>query len=231
MKKTLTIAALAIGFLAGATALSVLADTGGTWTPPTTPPPGGNVAAPINTSSVNQQKNGWLALVGGLVTANLQVATGTPTAGAILTAIDSAGDATWQSPSSPVECDSDGYMYAIPNGAMDDWGASGDRLEFYCRNHVVRLCLASDSSCSWRTNIAGDDSHTCDYSAGALSTGIGPNTLTEWASAPPSLCSGEAPCTDKSAFNTNGTVMAYGRGKNTWYLCSAAHQKTIITTM
>lgn len=118
MKKTLTIAALAVGFLAGATALSVFADGGsGTWTPPTVPPPGGNVAAPINTGSVAQQKAGTLG-VNTLVTTNLTVATGTPIAvGSVLTAIDSAGDTAWQSSQS-----SGG---AVPNGVISFVGAPG----------------------------------------------------------------------------------------------------------
>lgn len=60
MKKTLISASLIAGFLAGATALSVFADT--TWTAPTAPPPGGNVAAPINVGSFSQAKTGLLGL-------------------------------------------------------------------------------------------------------------------------------------------------------------------------
>lgn len=96
MKKTLTISALALGFLAGASALSVLADTGGTWTAPSAAAPAGNVAAPVNVSSATQQKNGWLGLI-GLVTANLTIASGTPAAGNVLIS-DASGNASWQSP-------------------------------------------------------------------------------------------------------------------------------------
>ena len=97
MKQTLTIATIAIGFIAGASALSVLAQTSGGWTAPTAAPPGGNVASPINTGSTAQQKGGWLGVT-GLITANLQIASGTPGLGNILVS-DANGYASWQAPS------------------------------------------------------------------------------------------------------------------------------------
>lgn len=98
MKQALTIAALAVGFLAGASALSALAQTGATWTAPRSAPPDNNVAAPINVGSVTQQKNGWLGVT-GLVTANLTIASGTPGLGNVLVS-DANGNASWQSPTS-----------------------------------------------------------------------------------------------------------------------------------
>ncbi len=114
-KQILTIAALVVGFMAGATALSAIAQTGGTWTAPTAPPPGGNVAAPINEGATAQQKNGWLGLT-GLITANLQIASGTPGVGNILVS-DAAGNAKWQPVSNPA-----GSCTLIANSSANtDW--------------------------------------------------------------------------------------------------------------
>jgi hypothetical protein len=81
---------LAVGFLAGATALSALA--AGTWTAPTAPPPGGNVDAPLNVGSTAQAKTGLLGLSSFLFnptgTANI-------TPGSVLTAADANGDVGW----------------------------------------------------------------------------------------------------------------------------------------
>ena len=94
MKKYLIIATLAIGVIIGASALSAFAT--GTWTAPTATPPGGNVAAPINVGNFTQEKAAGLWLHGGLaVDGNLIVATGTPVAGKVLTAVDGTGLATW----------------------------------------------------------------------------------------------------------------------------------------
>jgi hypothetical protein len=80
--------------LVGAFAFSALAAT---WTAPTVPAPGGNPDAPINVGSLLQNKLGWLG-VKGLVTTDLTLATGTPSAGMVLTALDSLGNAGWATP-------------------------------------------------------------------------------------------------------------------------------------
>ena len=99
MKKSLIIATLVIGTLVGASALSVLAS--GTWTGPTVLPPAGNVAAPLNIGALLQEKAGSLLLDGGLgVLGNLVIATGSPTAGKVLTATDNNGTVAWTSTSS-----------------------------------------------------------------------------------------------------------------------------------
>jgi hypothetical protein len=94
MKKTLAAAALIAGFLAGASAISALAQTGGTWSVPTLPPPNGNTDAPLNAGISAQQKNGWLGVI-GLITTNLQIASGTPGVGQVLMS-DATGGASWQ---------------------------------------------------------------------------------------------------------------------------------------
>ena len=92
IKSTLSLFALAIGALIGTSALQVYAT--GTWTAPSTTPPSGQVDAPINAGSASQTKTGLLGLANLLVT-NLTVATGTPVAGQVLTALDAQGDAVW----------------------------------------------------------------------------------------------------------------------------------------
>lgn len=64
------------------------------WTGPTQAPPGGNVAAPINISSVSQYKAGALSIGGLLQTAAFQLTTGAG-AGKVLTS-DVSGLASWQ---------------------------------------------------------------------------------------------------------------------------------------
>lgn len=94
MKKYFILATLAIGFLAGASALSVFAT--GTWTAPTATPPAGNVPAPVNVGDITQEKAAGLWLHGGLaVDGNVIIATGTPSAGKVLTAVDGTGLVTW----------------------------------------------------------------------------------------------------------------------------------------
>jgi hypothetical protein len=95
MKSTLSRIAIVSGLVLGAFTLSALA---GTWTAPTAPAPGGNPDAPINVGAITQSKLGWLG-VKGLVATDLTLATGTPAAGMVLTAIDSLGNAKWQTPS------------------------------------------------------------------------------------------------------------------------------------
>ena len=101
MKKSLTFASVVIGALLGASALSVLAQTSGSWTAPTVAPPGGNVAAPLNIGTTLQEKLGSLLIDGNLgVMGNLVIATGTPSAGKVLTALNNTGLVTWTATSS-----------------------------------------------------------------------------------------------------------------------------------
>lgn len=105
-KQILTIAALAIGFLAGASALSALAQTG-TWTAPTSAPPGGNVSAPLNVGSGVQAKTGLLGL------SSLQFNPGGASnviSGSVLTAMDNYGTVGWAASAG-------GYAVSIVEGA------------------------------------------------------------------------------------------------------------------
>ena len=122
MKKTSIFAAVAIGAFLGASVLSVMAWTGATATPPSS-----NVAAPVNLSSIFQEKAGSLQLDGSLgvvgqslLIGNVGIGTLTPAAlldlegtlklggaalspaaGKVLTS-DATGNATWQTISSGV---------------------------------------------------------------------------------------------------------------------------------
>jgi len=89
MKKSLTFSALVIGALIGASALSVWAQTSGTWTAPTATPPGNNIAAPINVSTAPQSKSGLLGLSNFLF--NPVGTSGSVATGSVLTAMDSDG--------------------------------------------------------------------------------------------------------------------------------------------
>ncbi|HTK33519.1 MAG TPA: hypothetical protein VL335_03170 [Candidatus Paceibacterota bacterium] len=222
----LAASSLLIGGFMGASALVALAG----WTNAPANPPSSNTEAPINVGSILQSKTGWLG-VNGLITNNLYVASGTVSTGGSVLTNDGAGNAKWAAPGASQECGSDGYMYAVSNSVLDDWDTvgSGDALQYFCRNHVIRLCLSSDNgsgTCPWRTNIAGDDTSTCSVTS--LKTGT--NGIGYWQSAPPSLCNGQAPCTTSSNFNTAGTVMAAQKYANTWYMCTGGKhgQKTII---
>jgi hypothetical protein len=98
-KQLITLGALVGGFIIGASALIAVADTASTWSAPLHTPstclsgePGCD--APINVGSVLQTKNGWLGVV-GLITPNLNVASGTvSTPGSVLTN-DGNGNARW----------------------------------------------------------------------------------------------------------------------------------------
>lgn len=242
-RSLLTRIAAITGIAVGAFAFMATAST---WTAPTAAAPSGNVPAPINvgpnTDSSNnpltQVKSDALVIQGLLGLSSLQfnpAGASNVAVGSTLTASDNKGDVQWTPPgTAAVECGADGFMYSRTNSNIDDWDtvAHGDFIEFYCRNHTVRICLSGDPSCNWRTNIAGDDSHTCNYSAGRLSAGVGSNSWGEWRAAPPSLCpaDGGGKCTNSGNFNTGRTVMAYAVGSNTWYICSTAHQKTILTS-
>ena len=60
----------------------------------------------------------------------------------------------------------DGSIGEIADQYIDDYGmaGAGDSLQFFCRNHVLRICL-SNEVCPWRTSISSSDSNTCagDY--------------------------------------------------------------------
>lgn len=96
MKSTLARIATLSGLILGAFAVSAVAAT---WTPPPSAPPTGNPDAPVNVGSVTQTKLGWLG-VRGLIATDFTLATSTPAAGKVLTAIDSLGNAAWQTPAS-----------------------------------------------------------------------------------------------------------------------------------
>lgn len=108
--RIITISAIA-GFLIGASALSVFANSDN-WQGPCDNPPKCNVAAPLNvgngTPLLNlsgiQEKTDSLIIDGGLnVRGNLILASGTPTAGEVLTSIDSIGTVSWQPANSTVQ--------------------------------------------------------------------------------------------------------------------------------
>ena len=95
------------------------------WTGPTAPPPEGNVPAPINVGSVQQEKSGLLVLQ------NLRVTTGTPQAGQVLTAVDNNGTVIWRNPPSTrsyTEVFHSSGSWVAPTGLTGDvlvrlWGA------------------------------------------------------------------------------------------------------------
>ena len=94
---------LALGILVAAGATFAFAQTSGnTWTGPQFTPPSGNVAAPINISSTTQIKLGNLVLNGLSVNAatilngTVQIASGNPQTGYILTALDASGTTRWE---------------------------------------------------------------------------------------------------------------------------------------
>ena len=121
LRRSLTTA----GFILGAFALAVAA---GTWTPPSSSPPSGNVDAPVNIGSVTQTKVGWLG-VRGLVATDLTLATGTPAVGDVLTAVDTLGNATWQAPTGgsggdgalPAPNYDSGWVNFVSTGAYPGW--------------------------------------------------------------------------------------------------------------
>ncbi len=124
------------GFVLGAFALSALA---GTWTAPTAPAPGGNPDAPINVGSLLQNKLGWLG-VKGLVTTDLTLATGTPVAGQVLTAIDSLGNAKWQT----LPVGTSPKIYSIPSLSLQtSTFATSRSISYYvCTTPVNNGCSA-----------------------------------------------------------------------------------------
>ncbi len=107
-QSVLSASAVLVGGFIGASALVTFAQTSG-WSAPTTPPPGGNVPAPINVGSgvpsLNlagiQEKTNSLIIDGGLnVLGNLVISTGTPAVGKVLTALDNYGTVGWEAASS-----------------------------------------------------------------------------------------------------------------------------------
>jgi len=152
-KSIVSATALLVGGFIGASALVVLANSSdGTWTSAPTGVPNNNVAAPINVGGATQQKNGWLGVI-GLVTANLNVASGTvSTNGSVLTN-DGSGNAYWAAGGA--------------GNSSDSSGTSG--LVF-----ITPVVLASTSiSTSWQT-ISGLTGYGVPATASAviLSTDI-----------------------------------------------------------
>ncbi len=241
-QSVLAASSLVIGGFLGASALVAAAAN---WTSAPANPPSNNVLAPINVgfngNTTIQEKldslqiDGGLGVVGNLIAPNLIVSTSTsnPTVatGYFLTAVDGTGKVKWSAPSAAAqECGADGRMGAVPDGSINDWGSSGggDSLQYYCRNHVIRICLGKEA-CSWRTaGIASDDSHTCGDNTHLK---IGTSGYGNWAYAPASLCAGSSPCV-QSNFNLGvggkGQVMAYNTGSSKFYTCNASRQKGII---
>lgn len=104
MKSSLTTRVLTTtGFVLGAFALAAVA---GTWTPPTTTPPGGNVDAPINVGLTEQFKLGPLrvntnttnpvAPIGLILGGKIQIVDGNQAAGKVLVS-DANGVGSWAS--------------------------------------------------------------------------------------------------------------------------------------
>ena len=92
IKSTLAFLAIAIGARIGSSSFQVYAT--GVWTAPSSPPPSGQVDAPLNAGSASQTKTGLLGLANLLVT-SLNVATGTPGLGKVLTDVTGYGDVGW----------------------------------------------------------------------------------------------------------------------------------------
>lgn len=99
--KFIALTVLVLGFLLGASALSVLAQ----WSAPTQTPPAGNVPAPVNVGSSAQEKLGalsvnWMATgfsdIGLRFNGKIQMIDGNQGAGKVLTS-DANGVGTWQS--------------------------------------------------------------------------------------------------------------------------------------
>ncbi len=93
MKQSLTFTAVVIGALLGASALSVLAQTSGTWTAAPSNPPSNNVPAPLNIGDIKQAKTGILALSNFLF--NNTGVSGSVATGSVLTALDADGTVGW----------------------------------------------------------------------------------------------------------------------------------------
>ena len=121
MKKIPYIACVVIGIIIGVSAVSVWAQTSGSWTVPSTTPPIPNVATPINVGSLLQEKTGSVLLDGNFgVGGNFIISTGTPATGKILTAVDNLGTATWKTPVSGINlsCSNGVSNITISNGII-----------------------------------------------------------------------------------------------------------------
>lgn len=145
-KQLLAFSTLAIGALIGASALSALA--AGSWTPPTTTPPGNNADAPINVGNAAapalQTRNAPLQINGNLgIVGNLIVATGTPPlAGKVLTAMDNLGTVGWVNLPSAASVSHGiqayttpgSFNWTVPSGVstvkVKVWGAGGGGIGY-----------------------------------------------------------------------------------------------------
>ena len=116
MKKSLTFSALVIGALIGASALSVWAQSSGSWTAPTATPPGNNIAAPINVSTAPQAKSGLLGLSNFLF--NPAWTSGSVATGSILTALDSDGTVGWGAGGPGIISSSSSSLPSCSNGQI-----------------------------------------------------------------------------------------------------------------
>lgn len=135
---------LLIGGFIGASALVTLAQSVPGWTPaPAGGPPNNNAPAPINVTSVQQSKSGWLA-VGGLITNGLFVNVGsTTTLGSILMN-DGAGNASWTSVPSinpnGLAVTGGCFLNATSPVAYGDWG--------HATGHVVLTATSKSCTCN-----------------------------------------------------------------------------------
>ena len=123
MKKIISFSLVIVGFFLGATALSALAQSTGTWTPPQCSPPNCNTPAPINVGSSAQAKTGLLGLSNFLF---LPPGMTSVMPGSVLIA-STTGDGlvTWGVPSQTVPTDAslttNGWQ-VFPSGLILEWG-------------------------------------------------------------------------------------------------------------
>ncbi len=126
IKQTLTLTIMA------AVAIGISVTYAATWVGPTATAPNGNIEAPINASNNTQAKLGSLILNSNtpvqnaigltvfgttLLNGNIQIATGSPSAGKVLTAVDSTGIATWATAGSG---STNGLAFGIRNDRTGD---------------------------------------------------------------------------------------------------------------
>ena len=186
-KQLITLSVLSLGFLLGASALSALA--AGSWSAPTAPPPGGNVAAPINVGVAGGPGQSKLDLLGLSNFLFNPTGVNNITPGYVLTALDANGNVGWKPASATgnytvvptwsakTVCPTDGTFYSTGDGT----GPSGD-MQYKCSGgYVIAISdgthtpanaidtLPRCSNTSW-TFFDQGDAHdltiTCDASGG-----------------------------------------------------------------
>lgn len=62
-------------------------------------------------------------------------------------------------------CTGSGLVYTIPDGCMDDGGASsgGDALQVFCVDGISRFCLSGEA-CPWRSGQVTSQTQSCSHS-------------------------------------------------------------------